>query len=284
MRDSNGPGSSSSPDYGWNRPLPTPDNRSSGRPPGPTGGRVPPTATSVAAGLEGWQPDPFGTHEERFFMQGEPSPLVRDGGVGSYDDPPRSAASTASAFPPHSQASPPSNGTAAWSDPGVIGGASRSTVPAASSAVPTATPIQAGWYQLPDRLEMARYWDGRQWEGPARAVEEIQHGVTPGHSEASSAPTQPNGAPTRRSYRGAKVVSVVFKIVAWLVIVGGMAGAVVTGRALHHSGSTTGHVAAVGIGIGAGSILTAAAFAFFAYVLDLLIDIASNTDGWAPSP
>ena len=216
-------------------------------------------------------------------MQGEPSPLVRDGGVGSYDDPPR-AASTASAYPPQSQAAPPSNGTAARSEVGVVVGASGSTVPAGSTAVPTATPIQAGWYHLPDQMEMAQYWNGRQWEGPARAVEEIQHGVTPGHSEASSAPTQPKGAPTRRPYRGAKVVSVVFKIVAWLVIVGGIAGAVVTSRDLHHSGATTGHVAAVGIGIGAGSILTAAAFAFFAYVLDLLIDIASNTDGRTPSP
>jgi len=222
-------------------------------------------------------------------MQGEPSPLVRDGGVGSYDDPPRSAVSTASSYPPHS--APPSNGTAARSDTGMVEGASGSTVPTASSAVPTATPIQAGWYQLPDQLEMARYWNGRQWEGAAQAIEEIQHGVTPGHGEASSAPTQPEGAPTqpegeptRRSYRGAKVVSAVFKIVAWLVIVGGIIGAVVTSRALHHSGATTGHVAGVGIGIGAGSILTAAAFAFFAYVLDLLIDIASNTDSRTPSP
>ena len=284
MRDSNGPGSSPSPDYGWNRPQQPPDNRASGPPPRPTQERVPPTATSFAASLEGWQPDPFGTHEERFFMQGEPSPLVRDAGVGSYDDPRRSEVSTGSAFPPHSRAAPPSNSTTAWSDAGVVGGASASTVPTASSAVPTATPIQAGWYQLPDQLEMARYWNGQQWEGPVQVIEEIQHGVSPGHREASSVPTQPKGAPTRRSYRGTKVVSVVFKIVAWLVIVGGIIGAVVTSRALHHSGATTSHVVSVGIGIGAGSILTAAAFAFFAYVLDLLIDIASSTDRRAPSP
>ncbi len=40
--------------------------------------------------LEGWHPDPVGTHEERFFKQGQPTPLVRDGGVGSYDEPPAS--------------------------------------------------------------------------------------------------------------------------------------------------------------------------------------------------
>ena len=36
--------------------------------------------------LHGWQPDPFGTHEERLFRHGRPTPLVRDGGIGSYDE------------------------------------------------------------------------------------------------------------------------------------------------------------------------------------------------------
>ena len=35
--------------------------------------------------LDGWRPDPFGIHEERLFAQGEPTPLVRDDGVGSVD-------------------------------------------------------------------------------------------------------------------------------------------------------------------------------------------------------
>jgi hypothetical protein len=61
--------------------------------------------------LDGWHPDPFGTHEERLFKQGEPTPLVRDGGVGSYDDPPASltsatAAPTTVAPPPNAGASP----------------------------------------------------------------------------------------------------------------------------------------------------------------------------------
>lgn len=37
---------------------------------------------------DGWQPDPFNQHEERLFSKGEPTALVRDGGVGSYDEPP----------------------------------------------------------------------------------------------------------------------------------------------------------------------------------------------------
>lgn len=36
---------------------------------------------------EGWHPDPFGTHEERLFKDGELTPVVRDHGIGSYHDP-----------------------------------------------------------------------------------------------------------------------------------------------------------------------------------------------------
>ena len=35
--------------------------------------------------LDGWRPDPYGLHEERLFAKGEPTPLVRDDGVGSFD-------------------------------------------------------------------------------------------------------------------------------------------------------------------------------------------------------
>lgn len=36
--------------------------------------------------VDGWHPDPHGIHEERLFAHGEPTPLVRDGGIGSFDD------------------------------------------------------------------------------------------------------------------------------------------------------------------------------------------------------
>jgi hypothetical protein len=42
--------------------------------------------------LAGWHADPFGTHEERFFKDGAPTPLVRDDGIGSYSEPPVAAA------------------------------------------------------------------------------------------------------------------------------------------------------------------------------------------------
>ena len=49
--------------------------------------------------INGWQPDPFGAHEERLFKQGKPTPLVRDDGIGSYDEPPGTPMSTLSAPP-----------------------------------------------------------------------------------------------------------------------------------------------------------------------------------------
>ncbi len=38
--------------------------------------------------IDGWRADPFGAHEERLFKLGRPTPLVRDGGIGSYHLPP----------------------------------------------------------------------------------------------------------------------------------------------------------------------------------------------------
>jgi hypothetical protein len=38
--------------------------------------------------LQGWQPDPFGQHEWRYFSGGQPTKLVRDGLAEAYDEPP----------------------------------------------------------------------------------------------------------------------------------------------------------------------------------------------------
>jgi hypothetical protein len=43
----------------------------------------------------GWQRDPFGIHEDRYFSRGEPTKLVRDRGVESYDDAPNPSTSAA---------------------------------------------------------------------------------------------------------------------------------------------------------------------------------------------
>jgi hypothetical protein len=38
--------------------------------------------------FDGWHPDPFGLHEERFLKNGEATALIRDNGIGAYDEPP----------------------------------------------------------------------------------------------------------------------------------------------------------------------------------------------------
>jgi hypothetical protein len=40
--------------------------------------------------LQGWHDDPFGRHERRYFSAGQPTKLVRDGGIEAYDEPPAS--------------------------------------------------------------------------------------------------------------------------------------------------------------------------------------------------
>jgi hypothetical protein len=40
------------------------------------------------SGLQGWSPDPFQVHEQRYFSGGRPTKLVRDGDRESYDEPP----------------------------------------------------------------------------------------------------------------------------------------------------------------------------------------------------
>jgi hypothetical protein len=48
--------------------------------------------------LQGWQPDPFGLHEMRYFSVGRPTKLVRDGRVEAYDEPPVDGASPSAAI------------------------------------------------------------------------------------------------------------------------------------------------------------------------------------------
>ena len=84
-----------------------------------------------------------------------------------------------------------------------------------------------------------------------------------------------------RSYAGARTVSVIFKIFAGLILLGGIITAISvandnnnnTYSTLGGSQNTGGEVVA----IIAGSVLGAAAVLFFAYVLDLLLGIQRNT-------
>ena len=40
---------------------------------------------------QGWYRDPYKVHEDRYFSDGQPTKLVRDGGEQSYDPPPPGA-------------------------------------------------------------------------------------------------------------------------------------------------------------------------------------------------
>lgn len=44
---------------------------------------------------QGWYRDPYGIHNDRWFSNGQPTKLVRDEGVESYDPPPPQEASQA---------------------------------------------------------------------------------------------------------------------------------------------------------------------------------------------
>jgi hypothetical protein len=112
------------------------------------------------SGPQGWAPDPFGLHEARYFSAGQPTKLVRDGRVESFDEPP----------------SHPGPG------PGDLAAGAREVAPAASPspAAPTAapagfTPASKGlWPAPPDnavrygpfgraRVRLRRPWDGGAW-------------------------------------------------------------------------------------------------------------------------
>jgi hypothetical protein len=81
------------PEQHLDRQLPPPPPSSSApSEPSVTGvGSTPAVPTEVVASTapgsrlpDGWHPDPFGLHQERLFKGGEPTPLVKDDGVGSY--------------------------------------------------------------------------------------------------------------------------------------------------------------------------------------------------------
>lgn len=42
----------------------------------------------VPVQAQGWYRDPYSVHEDRYFSDGQPTKLVRDGGVDGYDPPP----------------------------------------------------------------------------------------------------------------------------------------------------------------------------------------------------
>ncbi len=91
--------------------------------------------------LHGWQADPYGLHEARYFSQGQPTRLVRDGGRETYDEVPSSRAAM--------------NGSAP--DLGSFGG-----VPPASpstNAIPPLAPSPAAGLNPPPSVVQLQGWE-----------------------------------------------------------------------------------------------------------------------------
>lgn len=86
---------------------------------------------------------------------------------------------------------------------------------------------------------------------------------------------------------GASAVIGVFKVAALVVLVGGVIAAAVIGFTGSSGAATTttlttsttsGARIGLAVGVGLGSVLYASVLAFFAYVLEYLIEIRDNTD------
>jgi hypothetical protein len=54
----------------------------------PPDNRVEEKHMTNASAAQGWYLDPYGRHQDRYFSQGQPTKLVRDGEVESVDPPP----------------------------------------------------------------------------------------------------------------------------------------------------------------------------------------------------
>jgi hypothetical protein len=120
--------------------------------------------------LRGWQPDPYGLHELRYFTaDGKPSRLVRDGETWSKENPPDDFYSMASSVvPPPAEASQ-------HRPPGA-----QPTVSAAQS--PFVDPAPRAWEQSDDPAEQRAIHtqEGRPRPTPSpRAWWEARYGVAP---------------------------------------------------------------------------------------------------------
>ena len=146
--------------------------------------------------LDGWHPDPFGTHQERLFREGEPTALVRDNGVGSYDRPrglhPRTLnpASQAASMAEEEEPTGPSGGP------------------------PAIRPV--GWYR--DKDGQRRFWNGVAWVDISRAITSFTVG-----SEKIAEPPEPPPVAQGRSI--SKRTEFVAAAVAVVVVVAAAIGA-----------------------------------------------------------
>jgi Protein of unknown function (DUF2510) len=124
--------------------------------------------------LQGWHPDPTGRHQERYFSQGAPTHLYRDGNTEGYDD--------RALFPTWASGAPEASTT---QEPA-----------AAASNAPSAPPH--GWYPDPLDGDRLRVWDGSEWgqqtrprQSVAEVVESGSTAPTPGRAQRANGTPNP---------------------------------------------------------------------------------------------
>jgi hypothetical protein len=79
---------------------------------------------------EGWAPDPFEAHELRFFVDGLPTKLVKDGSAEAFDDLPPKSAWPSSLLPPELATPTPTPTAAGPTEPAPVQSPEQSTAPA----------------------------------------------------------------------------------------------------------------------------------------------------------
>jgi Family of unknown function (DUF6159) len=103
------------------------------------------TVMAAGGGVNGWYQDPYGRHQARYFSAGQPTKLVRDGAVESYDEPPAGAGPGSTLLPtaspaPHPPPPPPA--------PGVIEPRSGGELFGVTSRVLAKEPLLMAWLVL----------------------------------------------------------------------------------------------------------------------------------------
>jgi hypothetical protein len=134
--------------------------------------------------VHGWHEDPYRLHEDRYFTRGQPTRLVRDGGVESYDEPPGA---------PPRETRQPSTFTATPSAP-------------ATPAAPATPPAPAA-----------------PTNGTYAGVGQPSYGAAPAvpQSEAAPAPDDPKrNRRRRRLFGGLGMGALVAIVIAVIVVVG----------------------------------------------------------------
>jgi hypothetical protein len=113
--------------------------------------------------LHGWQRDPFGLHQQRYLSQGQPTKLVRDGTVESYDEPPEGRSPPGAPVEESTisdSANAPSTQEPQTTPSGSSGDWEEDERPLAAVTLEEAsTPVRSG-------TDSARWW----WSGPAGLV------------------------------------------------------------------------------------------------------------------